>query len=135
MTASLPGRLVARTTHARHVPAAERERFGAALRDASGERPAVVLATCHRVEAYEVVPNGESTDQQPLPDGGRLLFDDEVVRHVIGVAVGLDSVVVGEDQVLHQLRETTAAARSAGALDPLLERLFAVAMRAGRTAR
>jgi glutamyl-tRNA reductase len=43
--------------------------------------------------------------------------------------------VIGEDQILHQLRETLTAARASGTLDPLLERLFTVALRAGRVAR
>jgi glutamyl-tRNA reductase len=51
------------------------------------------------------------------------------------VAVGRDSVVVGEDQILHQLRATVDAARAAGSLDPTLERLFALALQVGRRAR
>jgi glutamyl-tRNA reductase len=51
------------------------------------------------------------------------------------VAVGRDSVVVGEDQILHQLRASVDTARAAGALDPALERLFAIALQAGRRAR
>jgi glutamyl-tRNA reductase len=51
------------------------------------------------------------------------------------VAVGRDSVVVGEDQILHQLRNAVDAARAAGTLDPALERLFAIALQAGRRAR
>jgi glutamyl-tRNA reductase len=51
------------------------------------------------------------------------------------VAVGRDSVVVGEDQILHQLRASVDAARAAGTLDPALERLFASALQAGRRAR
>jgi len=45
------------------------------------------------------------------------------------VAVGRDSVVVGEDQILHQLRVSVDSARAAGTLDPALERLFAIALR------
>jgi glutamyl-tRNA reductase len=135
MTARSPGRLVARVTHARHVPSGEREQFGLAVRDASGATVPVVLETCHRVEAYEVLPADARVDEGGLPSGARVLIDEEVVRHVIGVAVGLDSVVVGEDQILHQMRETMTAARASGRLDPLLERLFTIAIRAGRTAR
>ena len=53
----------------------------------------------------------------------------------MSVAVGRDSVVVGEDQILHQLRASVDAARAAGTLDPALERLFALALQAGRRAR
>ena len=133
--ATEPGRLVALVTHARHVPSLERERFGARARDRSDGATGLVVETCHRVEAYGVVRDHAALDHGHLPDGGRLLVDEAVVRHVVGVAVGLDSVVIGEDQILHQLRETLTAARASGGLDPLLERLFTVALRAGRVAR
>jgi len=129
------GRLIALVTHARHVPSAERERFGFAERRRSDEGARLILETCHRVEAYAVVRDNAPVERSHLPEGGRLLIDEAVVRHVIGVSVGLDSVVIGEDQILHQLRETLTAARASGTLDPLLERLFTVALRAGRVAR
>jgi glutamyl-tRNA reductase len=54
---------------------------------------------------------------------------------VIAVAGGRDSVVIGEDQVLHQLRISVAAARADGRLDPVLEHLFMLGLRAGRRSR
>ena len=129
------GRLVALVTHARHVPFVERERFGVGAREWSADHAGFVLETCHRVEAYAVIHEGEAADAGPIPEGGRLHVDEAVVRHAIAVAVGRDSVVVGEDQVLHQLREAVAAARGNGTLDPILERLFTFALRAGRRAR
>jgi glutamyl-tRNA reductase len=70
-----------------------------------------------------------------LPPGGRMLTGAAAVHHAIAVATGRDSVVIGEDQVLHQLRQALAAARAARELDPILERLFATALRTGRVAR
>lgn len=131
-----PGSIVAITAHARHVAADGRARFALRLRERLAEQ-ALILETCHRVEAYLVsdldgqqLPSGVSP-----PTGGRILAGDEAVRHAIAVAVGRDSIVVGEDQVLHQLRLSVDAARAAKALDPALERLFAMALRAGRRAR
>jgi glutamyl-tRNA reductase len=94
------------------------------------------LETCHRVEAYVVATDDRAIRalDAALPAGGRLLKGDAAVRHAVAVAVGRDSIVVGEDQVLHQMRESVDAARGHG-LDPTLERLFAVALRAGRRAR
>lgn len=135
MTVRAPGRLVALVTHARHVLAVERERFGLDAREWSARRGGFVLETCHRVEGYAVMHDDPTTDGRLVPEGGRLLVDEAVVRHAVSVAVGEDSVVVGEDQILHQLREAVVAARGAGALDPILERLFTVALRAGRRAR
>lgn len=126
--------VVALLTHARDVPAVERERFGQRIRDQCANK-ALLLETCHRVEGYLMATNEVVEPRSWLPDGGRLLLGEAAVRHAIAVAVGRDSVVVGEDQVLHQLRESVDRARRDGGLDPILERLFAVALRTGRHAR
>jgi glutamyl-tRNA reductase len=136
-TATRPSeRVVVLATHARAVPAAERGRFALRLRDL-GDRGAVVIETCHRVEAYLATghdPAGLAGELR-LPAGGTVLTDRAAVRHAITVAVGSDSVVVGEDQILHQLRDAVATARSNGQIDSELERLFTLALRAGRRAR
>ncbi len=136
MSQAARGAVGALVTHARDVPAVERERFATRLRDGPSGK-ALVFETCHRVEAYFI---GEEDPARmilavSLPAGGRALIGEPAVRHAITVAVGRDSVVLGEDQVLHQLRESVEAARAAGVLDPTLERLFAIALRAGRRAR
>ncbi len=126
--------VVAFVTHARHVPAIERDRFATALHRESVAR-VFTLETCHRVEAY--LENADNADRlaPALPDGGRVLTGEQAVHHAMTVAVGRDSVVVGEDQILHQLRASVDAARSAGTLNPALERLFALALQTGRRAR
>ena len=70
-----------------------------------------------------------------LPSGGRVLAGEAAVRHAVVVATGRDSIVLGEDQILHQLREAVRTARTAGDLDPATDRLFAMALQAGRQAR
>jgi len=131
-----PVDVVAVATHARWVPSIERERFAIRLRDQLAGR-GVVLQTCHRVEAYVIGTDDPSWlgPAVAIPEGGQVLMGETAVRHAIAVAVGRDSVVIGEDQVLHQLRESVDVARLAGALDPRLERLFALALQAGRRAR
>ena len=126
--------IVVLETHARHVAAIERERFAMALHRESAGR-AFMLETCHRVEAYLGNADDATRLARTLPGGGRALTGEQAVHHAMSVAVGLDSVVVGEDQILHQLRASVDAARAAGTLDPVLERLFAVALQAGRRAR
>lgn len=130
--ASVP--IVALVTHARHVPAAERERFAEALHGESA-RGALRLETCHRVEAYFTNADDAEGLAAAIPPGGRALVGEQAVHHAMTVAVGGDSVVVGEDQILHQLRASVDAARHAGSLEPALERLFAIALQAGRRAR
>jgi glutamyl-tRNA reductase len=126
--------VVALVTHARDVAAEERRRFAGRLRDTSRGRP-VVLETCHRVEAYLASPDDGEAFMEWLPAGGRLLVGEAAIHHAIAVSVGRDSVVIGEDQILHQLRESVDRARAENHLDPTLERLFATALRAGRRAR
>ncbi|MEA2548146.1 MAG: glutamyl-tRNA reductase [Chloroflexota bacterium] len=136
MSTPVPAPVIALAVHARQVPATERERFGARLRAELGSR-AVILETCHRVEAYTtaIEASGLAGVASWLPAGGRLLTGEPAVRHAVGVAAGLDSVVIGEDQILHQLRTAVDAARTSNALEPTIERLFAVALHAGRQAR
>jgi glutamyl-tRNA reductase len=129
-----PVDIVALVAHVRHVPAVEREGFAAALRREPAHR-ALILETCHRVEAYLTSHDDAARLVAVLPAGGRALTGEHAVHHAMTVAVGRDSVVVGEDQILHQLRESVDAARAAGTLDPALERLFARALHAGRRAR
>jgi glutamyl-tRNA reductase len=126
--------IVALVTHARHVPATDRERFATAVRqEAVGQ--AFLVETCHRVEGYLTSADDAQRLGAALPAGGRTLTGEHAVHHAMTVAVGRDSVVVGEDQILHQLRVSVDTARATGALDPALERLFAIALQAGRQAR
>jgi glutamyl-tRNA reductase len=134
VTPTGPGAVFALVTHARSVPAAERERFAARLREDSAGS-SLVLETCHRVEAYLVPAAGDTPPSDWLPAGGRILVGEAAIRHAIAVAVGRDSVVIGEDQILHQLRTSVDSARDGGGLHPILERLFALGLRAGRRAR
>ena len=134
MNEATPVPIVALVTQARHVPAIERERFATALhRELAGR--ALMLETCHRVEAYLTSADDAARLAMTLPAGGRALTGEDAVHHAVTVAVGRDSVVVGEDQILHQLRASVDACRAAGTLDAALERLFAVALQAGRRAR
>jgi glutamyl-tRNA reductase len=131
------GSIAAIVSHARNVPVAARERLADDLRKRLAEdRRGLVVETCHRVEGYAAGPESVAAlADVSIPDGAQRLQGEAAIRHAITVAVGRDSVVVGEDQVLHQLREALDAARADGTLDPTLERLFNAALRAGRLAR
>jgi glutamyl-tRNA reductase len=145
--------------HARAVPSEDREAFMAAAAALAADPRAMILLTCHRAEVY-ALPDAQGADgSEPLvlpslPDGGRYLVGDEAVRHLLTVAAGLDSVVLGEDQVLHQLRDCLSERHLAGfescagscaedgmdgqgdaVLHPVLERLFQIALHVGREAR
>ncbi len=147
-------RLVALVVHARDVPSEAREAFGDAAMAIAHDPRAILLRTCHRVELYltgEAVAGLDPLALPALPKGGRRLEGSDAARHMFTVAAGLDSVVVGEDQILHQLRECVADRRlpsadmcpvdigstgpEAAGLEPLLERLFQVALHLGRETR
>jgi glutamyl-tRNA reductase len=125
--------VMALVAHARWVPSVRREAFAADLAALPPSPGAIVVHTCHRVELY-VAPAAYGGPLPALPAGAQRLDDVEAARHLIAVACGLDSAVLGEDQVLHQLRETIAARHAGQPLDPVLDRLFQAALHAGRRA-
>lgn len=111
-----------------------------------GVMEAAVLSTCNRTEIYCRVETGaERLPEHWLAQFGQLrpdqldtyLYrhrDGAAVRHLFRVATGLDSMVLGEPQILGQVKEAWQAARASGALKTPLDRLFqqtfAVAKRA-----
>ena len=100
--------LVALVAHARFVPSEEREAFGDAAAALAADPRAILLRTCHRVELYavdEAVDGLPPLALPPPPDGARRLEGIAAARHVFTFDAGIDSVVEGEDQILHQLRE------------------------------
>ncbi|MGH8124150.1 MAG: glutamyl-tRNA reductase [Rudaea sp.] len=110
-----------------------------------GVNEALILSTCNRTELYvEVACGAEAVPQRWLLDhhqltGRRLdefLYrhdDNAAVRHLFRVATGLDSMVLGEPQILGQVKDAYQAARAVGTLRTPMERLlqqtFAVAKR------
>ncbi len=117
------------------------------LRSSGRVGEAVVLATCNRVEVYadtEGFHAGVDTITDllarlsgvPLDELGRHLYvhwEGQAVLHLFEVACGLDSMVVGESQILGQLRRAYAAARDGGA-GPTLHELFQKALKVGKRA-
>lgn len=89
----------------------------------------ILLDTCHRTELYGF---GAPPD---LGARTRLVTGTEAVKHLMRVAAGLDSAIVGEDEVLHQVRSALGTALAARDLDSRLQRLFETAIAAGRRAR
>lgn len=108
----------------------------------------VILSTCNRTEVYRLAPDDEITDPSEAffarrlgnPPEGKLphlyrLEHTKALRHLFAVAAGLDSLVVGEAQILGQVRAAIDAARAAGTADEQLVRIFHQALRVGRRAR
>jgi glutamyl-tRNA reductase len=112
-------------------------------------REAVLLSTCNRVEVYAEVDGyhqgfqdlkrflAESRDvgveefAEPLYSH----YEDHAAEHLFSVAAGLDSMVLGETQILAQVRAAFRRAEAEGATGPAVAALFRQAVRAGRKVR
>ena len=116
-----------------------------ALRGLPGVHEAVLLSTCNRTELYAHADG----DGQALadwlaahPEAGSDLHaylyhhrDADAVRHLFRVASGLDSLVLGEPQILGQVKQAWNAAREAGTLGGPLDRLFQQAFATAKRTR
>jgi glutamyl-tRNA reductase len=112
-------------------------------------REAVVLSTCNRVEAYAIVDTYHAgflslkrllcetrgVDPDELAEPLYSHYEQAAVEHLFSVAAGLDSMVLGEPQILSQVRAAERVATREGAAGPELTTLFRAAARAGRRVR
>ena len=114
------------------------------LTEQPGVEEGMILSTCNRVEVLARTVNGTADlrgfigqffklDPAELDSYFYEYREQDVVRHVFRVTSSLDSMVVGEPQILGQVKEAYAVARAVGSvhsqLDSLLTRAFAVAKR------
>jgi glutamyl-tRNA reductase len=118
----------------------------AEIGETDGLAETMVVSTCNRVEvwgvaetergataALEVLCRRRGVDPQALAGFVRTKTATEAIRHCFRVAASLDSVVVGEPQILGQVKDAFAVARRCGTVGPLLDRVvsraFSVAKR------
>src|ERR1700691_5906184 len=124
------------------------ERLQAALRmlkQESGVAEVVILSTCNRTEVYWAGPasGSELTQWLERHHGNNLdlassLYVHEAeraVEHAFTVASGLDSMVLGEAQILGQLKNAYRVAQEAGSTGPSLNKLFQAAFSAAKRVR
>jgi glutamyl-tRNA reductase len=130
--------------HARGLDVALRE---LAPRLPAGE--AVVLSTCNRAELYvaseqiermrgelvRFIGDFHGVDRPALVPHMYELADLDAVRHLFRVAAGLDSLVVGEPQILGQVKEAYTVATDVHAVGPVLNRLFHSSFGVGKRVR
>jgi len=119
------------------------------LRDQPNLSEAVLLSTCLRTEVYAVVErfhDGVAEIQEFLADVSgssvdalgeycTIRFDDDVTDHLFSVASGLDSAVLGESEVLGQVRRAWERAQGEQASGPVLGALFRHAVETGKRVR
>jgi glutamyl-tRNA reductase len=117
----------------------------ASLRAQAGVQEAVLLSTCNRTELYARSDNGPDALANWLA-GQQRAGDDlhaylyrhdgaDAVRHLFRVATGLDSLVLGEPQILGQVKQAWNDARDAGSLGGPLDRAFQQAFATAKRAR
>ena len=111
----------------------------------------MILSTCNRVEIYAIVAGHDPHDavsrltrfvveatgvpQREVESATVALTDEAAIRHLFRVAAGLESMVLGEPQILGQIRDALGAARVAGVVGPFISRLGTDALKVGKRAR
>ena len=111
----------------------------------------VILSTCNRVELYTVLPQRDGhevrlklkeflagfhrLESSSLNDRVYWHLQPDSVRHLFRVAAGLDSMVVGESEILGQVRQAYEWAVSHGSVGSVFHRLFQTALRTGKEVR
>jgi glutamyl-tRNA reductase len=129
-----------------HIPAALARLTNDGL---VGANEAVLLSTCNRTEIYvctcdksrvEKKLHGFLAEEANLPSDQLenmvyVLRGEAVAEHLMQVSAGLDSLVLGENEILGQVRSAAELAQAAGATGPILSALFRYAIQAGKRAR
>src|SRR5215831_6269928 len=130
-------------TRERYLP----RRPGESLRAECGCAEAVMLATCNRVEVYAGARDTVTTEQvarflarrgAPPGEAGSGFYryeGEECVRHLFRVVCGLDSIIIGETEILGQVKKAYALARESRSAGPLLHRLFQRAFHVAKQVR
>jgi glutamyl-tRNA reductase len=109
----------------------------------------LILSTCNRTEVYAVADSADRArsevfgflggyhhvPERVLERASYVHAGPDAVAHMFRVAGGLDSMVLGEPQILSQIRDALQVAREAGAAGPLLQRLATDALKTGKRAR
>lgn len=119
----------------------------------SGEtfRDCILLQTCHRTEIYcvpQIIDKGEAiksvlklwstktgVSNDIITQTARVYEEKDALSHLFNVASGLESMVLGEDQILGQVRLACVKAKKIGTAGPVLEKIFMKAINTGRRVR
>ncbi|MGQ9571913.1 MAG: glutamyl-tRNA reductase [Dehalococcoidia bacterium] len=112
-------------------------------------REGTILSTCNRTEIYALAEDADKgreylvrflSEQRGLPAAefeGHLYTheNEDAVDHLFRVAAGIDSMIVGENQILGQVRQAYTIASASKAIGPVLARLFRKGITVGKRAR
>jgi glutamyl-tRNA reductase len=145
-----------RVTHkTAHVPLLEAVSFKdkkeaySQIRRLGGVQEAVLIQTCNRIELYLVSEDGAKTakaaqeyfasraiaQSEEAAKAIECSINRDALNHLLGVTSGLESMVIGEDQIINQVWNSYIEAQNAGAAGPVLSLLFNRAVNVGRRVR
>jgi glutamyl-tRNA reductase len=142
----------------KHAPVELRERLAVgdeehasllrALREHAGLQEAMIVSTCNRVEIYGVAPSDDvaravldvlaslrALDPALVREHGFHRAHADAARHVFRVASSLESLVVGEPQILGQVKGALGRARESGMVGPVLDRCMSLAFKCAKRVR
>lgn len=131
------------------IPEAQIEEAIALLKGYPHIQEIAIISTCNRLEIYGVasdIEQGVKEIGQFLADKAKVslrelrpnlftLLREDALRHLMRVAAGLESLVIGEGQILAQVKKTHKLGQKYGGLGRLLDRLFKQAISAGKRVR
>src|SRR5207248_5193282 len=131
------------------VPSSELPKALHTLERSENLAEVAVLSTCNRTEVYarctrfhpavedvrNFLTDQSSLDPDTISDHLYTYHDDAAVAHLFGVAAGVDSMIVGEGEILGQVREAWRAAEHEGTAGQVLSRIFRHAVEVGKRSR
>jgi glutamyl-tRNA reductase len=131
------------------VPAAELPKALHSLVQSENLAEVVVLSTCNRTEIYarstrfhpavqdvlDFLTSLSSSDPIDFAEHVYTYHDEAAVAHLFGVAAGVDSMIIGEGEILGQVREAWLIAEHEGTTGQMLSRVFRQAVKVGKRSR
>jgi len=127
----------------------DREKALSEVRHIENVEECLILQTCNRIEIYVVIEDGietvnlikdyfiknASASPEEVAKAVETSMDEDAINHLLRVTSGLESMVIGEDQVLNQVWDAFLQAENAKTVGPILKHLFNRAMTVGRRVR
>ncbi len=114
------------------------------LEEYDGLNEVVILSTCNRTEIYSVTADFCEKSAKNFmtdligADAEKYFYEytgEDCIRHLLEVSAGLDSLVLGEGQILSQVKDAYSVAKNSGATDTILNTLFHKAIASGKNVR